>query len=242
MRSSEYFGDNAARIDRVCRNADLETVFQPLRDLDTRDCVAYEALARFPDDTTWTTRDWFAKANALGIGERLELTAVGVALTHLEDIPPWTALAVNVSPAVAVTDEFFELVAPFAHRLIVELTEHEPIDDFDALTDRLSDLRELGARIAIDDVGAGFSSIRDAFRLAPDIIKLDLSLTHGLTSDTATRTIVEALVEYADGAGVLVAAEGIESEAALDQVRELGIDHGQGFLLGRPSALAVLAR
>jgi EAL domain-containing protein (putative c-di-GMP-specific phosphodiesterase class I) len=231
--------DSAAVIERVCCEAELETLFQPMLELESGECVAYEALTRFPDESTWSPRDWFANASELGLGDKLELAAIAAALGHLEDIPPRAALAVNVSPAVAITDEFFELVAPFAARLILELTEHEPIDDYDTLADRLHDLRELGARIAVDDVGAGFASVRNAFRLAPDIVKLDLSLTNILTSDAATRTVIAALVEYAENTGVWVAAEGIESSAALEQVRRLGIAHGQGFLLGRPSGLAV---
>ncbi len=141
-------------------------------------------------------------------------------------------------PAVAITDEFVELVTPFAPRLIIELTEHEPVDDYDALSDRLDDLRSLGARIAIDDVGAGFASLRDTFRLGPDVVKIDQSLTAVLAHDEFTRKIVAAVVEQAERSGARVAAEGIESPAELALVREIGIHHGQGFLLGRPAALA----
>jgi EAL domain-containing protein (putative c-di-GMP-specific phosphodiesterase class I) len=239
MPSCAYPAGTAERIDRVCHVTELETVFQPLVDLESGDCVAYEALTRFPHDARWTPRDWFAHASALGLGEKLELAAVAAALTHLPDIPARAALAVNVSPAVAMTDEFFELVAPFAQRLLVELTEHEPVDDHAALADRLDDLRSLGARIAIDDVGAGFASVRDTFRLGPDVVKIDRSLTAALARDAFTRTIVAAVVEQARKSGVRVAAEGIESPAELEQVREIGIHHGQGFLLGRPMALAV---
>ena len=236
MRSCAYPSGTAERIHRACHVTELETVFQPLVELDGGECVAYEALTRFPRDTEWTPRDWFAHANALGLGEKLELAAVAAALTHLPDIPEHAALAVNVSPAVAMTDEFFELVAPFASRLIVEVTEHEPVGDFDQLSDRLDDLRSLGARIAIDDVGAGFASIRDTFRLGPDVVKIDRSLTAVLARDEFTRAIVAAVVKRAEQSGARVAAEGIESQAELEQVRRLGIHHGQGFLLGRPAA------
>lgn len=226
------------RVDRVCHVTELETVFQPLVELDSGDNIAYEALTRFPQDTAWAPRDWFAHASALGRGEKLELAAVAAALAHLPDIPETAALAINVSAAVAITEGFFELVAPFASRLIVELTEHEPIDDYDELSDRMDDLRLLGARIAIDDVGAGYAALRDTFRLLPDVVKIDRSLTAVLARDEFTRTIVAAIVEQAERTGVCVAAEGIESQAELDQVREIGINHGQGFLLGRPTAMA----
>jgi EAL domain-containing protein (putative c-di-GMP-specific phosphodiesterase class I) len=229
----------APRIDRACRDAELQTVFQPLIDLAHDHVVAYEALTRFPGDVTWTTRDWFANANAVGLGLRLELAAVANALTHLDEIPPDTALAINVSAAVAMTDAFFELVAPVAPRLIVELTEHDPVDDYEALSDQLENLRRLGARIAVDDVGAGFSSLRHTFLLEPDIVKLDLSLTSVIASDARTRALITTLVRYAARTGASVAAEGIESEVELERVRALGIDHGQGYLLGRPGPLTV---
>jgi EAL domain-containing protein (putative c-di-GMP-specific phosphodiesterase class I) len=206
-------------------------------ELRSNDCIAYEALTRFPDDAVWTTRDWFAAANDLGVGATLELAAIAAALPHLDDIPPTAALAINVSPAVAVTDEFFELVAPFARRLIIELTEHEPVDDYVALAEGLQDLRDLGARIAIDDVGAGFATLRHILRLAPDIVKLDLSLTTGIENDPGSRALTAALVEFADRTGALIAAEGIETPVELKLLRELGVNHGQGYLLGRPSPL-----
>lgn len=239
MPSCAYPTGTAERIDRVCHVTELVTVFQPVVELDSGDCVAYEALTRFPHDVGWTPRDWFAHASALGLGEKLELAAVAAALAHLPDVPEHIALAVNVSPAVAITDEFFDLVAPFAPRLIVELTEHEPVEDYDVLSERLDDLSSLGARIAIDDVGAGFAGLRDTFRLDPDVVKIDRSLTAALARDELTRSIVAAVVEQAETSGARVAAEGIESQAELEQVREIGIHHGQGFLLGRPAALAV---
>src|SRR5581483_7088809 len=141
-----------------------------------------EALTRFADQTR-TTTEWFADATELGVGADLELTAIRSALAHLVGFPPGARLAVNVSPAVAVTDEFLELVAPFAGRLIIELTEHEPVEEYDELATVLEHLRSLGARIAVDDVGAGFASLRHILRLSPDILKLDLSLTQGIEDD-----------------------------------------------------------
>lgn len=226
-----------ARIRRVCADAEVETVFQPVVRLESNERIAYEALSRFPDDVEWSTLGWFATARELGEGTTLELAAVSAALGHLDCIPPETALAINVSAAVAVTDEFFELVAPFAHRLIIELTEHEPVDDYATVVDELDDLRRLGARIAVDDVGAGFASLRHILRLAPDIVKLDLSLTHGIEDDSGAHALTLAMVGFAADTGALIAAEGIETPSELALLRKLGIEHGQGYLLGRPGPL-----
>jgi len=237
MIRAERSSDMAARIRRACDDDELETFFQPMIELESSDCIAYEALTRFPAETGWTTTDWFAAATALGVGPMLELAAIAAALGHIADIPAPTALAINVSPQVAVTDEFFALVAPFASRLIIELTEHAPVSDYQALVDGLCELRRLGARVAIDDVGAGFASFRHILLLSPDIVKLDLSLTQRLEDSSSARALTAALVDFADTTGAVIAAEGIESEIELTLLRELGVHHGQGYLLGHPAHL-----
>jgi EAL domain-containing protein (putative c-di-GMP-specific phosphodiesterase class I) len=162
----------AVRIRRACEDGELETMFQPLIELESSDCIAYEALARFPDEPDWTTSEWFAAANALGVGLMLELAAIAAALRHLREIPPSAALAINVSPHVAVTHEFFALAAPFASRLIIELTEHAPVHDYKALAEGLRDLRRLGAGIAIDDVSAGFASFLEGIESETEVTLL----------------------------------------------------------------------
>src|SRR4029079_9135669 len=114
------------RIRRFCTEGELETVFQPMIELDSNHPVAYEALTRFPGETR-TAREWFADATELGVGSDLELAAIRSALSYLDQFPRETRLSINVSPAVAITDDFVELVAPVADRLIIELTEHDPV-------------------------------------------------------------------------------------------------------------------
>jgi len=229
--------DVAAHIRRACAESELETVFQPMIELESSECIAYEAFTRFPEEPDWTTAEWFRAAEALGVGGMLELAAIEGALRHLDDIPSSAALAINVSPSVAVTHEFFELVAPFAGRLIIELTEHAPVEDYEALAAGLEDLRRLGARIAIDDVGAGFANFRHILQLSPDIVKLDLSLTQRIEDSPWIRALTAALVDFADATGTVIAAEGIECDVELTLLRELGVHQGQGYLLGRPTRL-----
>jgi EAL domain-containing protein (putative c-di-GMP-specific phosphodiesterase class I) len=225
--------ERRTQIRRRCADGELETVFQPMIELDSNHAVAYEALTRFPGETC-TTRECFADAAELGVGTDLELAAARSALTYLAHFPLPTRLSINVSPAVAITDDFFELVAPVAERLIIELTEHDPVEDYDVLVEALSELRAMGALIAIDDVGAGFATLHHIVRLEPDILKLDLSLTQALKRDSSSRMLTSALVDYADSKGTLIAAEGIETEGELELLRELGVGHGQGYFLGRP--------
>ena len=101
----------------------------------------------------------------------------------------------------------------------------------------LAPLRERGARLAIDDVGAGFANLRHILRLAPDIVKLDLSLTQEIAHDPAREALAGSLVGFADGVGAAIAAEGISSDEDLAVLRALGVDYGQGFYLARPAPL-----
>src|SRR2546427_13164224 len=126
MRNGWHRPGARAHMRRVCAGAELEIVFQPLVDLENNDFVAYEALARFPEDPERTTSGWFAAARELGVGAQLELIAIRAALGHLDDIPSEAALAINVSPTLAVTRKFFAILRPRPHRLMLELTGDEP--------------------------------------------------------------------------------------------------------------------
>jgi len=96
----------------------------------------------------------------------------------------------------------------------------------------------MGALVAIDDVGAGFATLRHILRLSPDILKLDLSLTHAVETDSGSRALTSALIDFAENTGIVITAEGIETEGELETLRELGVDQGQGYFLGRPERLA----
>jgi EAL domain-containing protein (putative c-di-GMP-specific phosphodiesterase class I) len=229
--------DEVEWLRELASSGDLDTVFQPVFELEGGECVAFEALTRFPSAPERTPAGWFARATEVGAGHELELAAVEAALGHLDELPNGVFLSLNVSPAVAATREFGALVEPFAERLIVELTEHEPVADYAPLESALDRLRARGARIAVDDVGAGFSSLRHILRLAPDIVKLDLSLTREIETDPGRRALTAALIDFADRIGATIAAEGIETERELEVLRALGIDQAQGFYLGHPLPL-----
>ncbi len=118
---------------------------------------------------------------------------------------------------------------------MLEITEHEAVEDYDSLIDALQDLRAQGVRVAIDDAGAGFASMRHTLQIAPDIVKLDLSLTHGIDSDHARQALATALVSFAEEMGITIVAEGIETEAQLAKLIDLGVRYGQGFYLAEPA-------
>ena len=226
-----------SRIRGVLDRDDIDVEFQPVFDLDDCKIVSLEALARFWMEPMRSPSVWFAEATEVGLGVELELAAIRSALQRLDDFPPAVAIALNVSPTTALDPGFCELLFEIADRVVIEITEHAQVDDYDALKTALAPLRERGAQLAIDDVGAGFANLRHILRLAPDLVKLDLSLTQEISRDPAREALASSLVGFAEGVGASIVAEGISSDEDLALLRALGVDYGQGFHLARPSAL-----
>jgi EAL domain-containing protein (putative c-di-GMP-specific phosphodiesterase class I) len=226
-----------SRIRGVLDRDDIDVEFQPVFDLGDCKIVSLEALARFWTEPMRSPSVWFAEATEVGLGVELELAAIRSALQRLDDFPPGVAIALNVSPTTALDSRFGELLLAIADRVVIEITEHAQVDDYDALQTALAPLRERGAQLAIDDVGAGFANLRHILRLAPDLVKLDLSLTQEISRDPAREALASSLVGFAEGVGASIVAEGISSDEDLALLRALGVDYGQGFHLARPSAL-----
>lgn len=218
----------------------LTMVFQPVVALVDRGMRGVEALARFEPEPRKPPDWWFASAWQVGLGPELEMAAVRAALLALDVLPAGQFLAINVSPQTACLPEFaLALTAGSHQRLVVEVTEHAPVNDYEALGACLEEPRRAGLRLAIDDAGAGYASLQHILGLAPDIIKLDMSLTRSIHTDPRRRALVAALVPFADEIDATVVAEGIETDAELSTLRGFGAAWGQGYLLGRPGPLAV---
>ena len=153
---------------------------------------------------------------------------------HLEGF-----LAVNVSPVVVASKGIHICLAgrPRGCDLIVELTEHDFIEDYQAIRTGITRLRSSGARIAVDDVGSGFASLRHVVDLQPDVIKIDRSLVSYVDQDPARHGLAIAFNQLAVSMGWTVVAEGIERAEELEVCSAIGIAYGQGYLLGRPAPL-----
>jgi EAL domain-containing protein (putative c-di-GMP-specific phosphodiesterase class I)/DNA-binding response OmpR family regulator len=226
------------RIDQALAPGSLAMVFQPVAALATGNVVGAEALARFACEPARPPDEWFAEAYDIGRGAELELAAIAAALDQLHRLPPDTFLAVNASPATATSPELDALLARHpADRLVLELTEHTRVVDYDTLLAALARLRRRGVRIAVDDTGAGYTSFQHLLQLGPDILKLDTTITTGIHADPIRRSLAAALVTFATEIGATVIAEGIEIADELTTLRRLGIPWGQGYHLARPGEL-----
>lgn len=213
-------------------------VFQPIVDLRDRRLIGMEALARFDLTPDAPPDVWFESAHRVGLGIELEGVVVRKAARAVTTLPPDLYMAVNLSPATILAfdvAQYFD--AGTRMQVVIEITEHAPVDDYGALRQALRRLRQRGLRIAIDDVGAGFSSLRHVLRLDPEIIKLDQEVTLGVDQDVGRAKLVGGLIAGASAVSALVVAEGIETEAQLVRLLELGVRGGQGFFIGRPTEL-----
>ncbi|NJD27185.1 MAG: EAL domain-containing protein [Chloroflexi bacterium] len=218
----------------------LRPVFQPIVSIDTDRLAGYEALARFGAVPLQTTEAWFGLADTAGLRVQLEALAIHRALRTAGKGPPpaGTFLSLNVSP-LFLDDRRLEaalghpVIAP--ERLVLELTEREQVADYAALRQALSPYRARGFRVAVDDAGAGYASLRHITELGPEFIKLDARLISGLNGDRARQALVKAMASFAIETGAQLIAEGVESQDDLKLLR--GATRSllvQGYAVGRP--------
>lgn len=225
----------------------LHTVFQPIVDVRSGVAVGYEALTRFDADPAQPPDRWFADAESVGLGVELDCLALTTALHAARHLPSGCYLSVNVTPQTLRSVSLAGLLsaAPVAsERVVIEITEHSSVADYQALRTPMAQLRALGVRFAVDDAGSGYASFRHILQLRPEVIKLDREIVHDLHLDPARRALAAAVVMFASEVGSTVTAEGVEVDNQLRVLADLGIDTAQGYLLGRPTehpALPLLA-
>jgi EAL domain-containing protein (putative c-di-GMP-specific phosphodiesterase class I)/ActR/RegA family two-component response regulator len=225
-----------SRIETVLRDASIVPVYQPVVDVSTMTVVGYEGLSRFPDADHGAPDKWFADALTVGLGVELEWQAASMMLATLETLPPDVFLAVNLSPAAILQLSDRELCPPRqCPSVVIEITEHVPVEDYAALHRAIERTRSNGARLAADDLGAGYAGFRHLINLEPDIVKLDISLTSGMHRSRSQRALASALVAFAADVGATVVGEGVELPEELEVLRAIGVPWAQGYHLGRPA-------
>ncbi len=231
------------RIRLALQGGILNMVFQPILNLEDDTIAGYEALARFNTTPYRPPNEWFDEAEQVGLQQDLELTAAFLALGHLDGAIPQDAyLSINVSPTTVMSPIFRDIFARHSmERVILEVTEHAAVLDYDLLRQSLRWFRAAGGRLAVDDAGAGFASLRHILSLEPDFIKIDISLTRDIHLDHARRALSRALITFAADIAATIVAEGIETEREKGALYDIGVRYGQGYLLGRPAPLESIA-
>jgi EAL domain-containing protein (putative c-di-GMP-specific phosphodiesterase class I) len=223
-------------------------VLQPIVDLPSGRAIAAEGLTLFtlpsPARNPTGSRpaavrapaQWFDDADRLGLRPELEVATAASILDLLHEVPDGVRLAVNLAPATLLCAEAVALLeGRDLSRIVVELTEHAPVSDYEHLADILQPYRDRGLQVAVDDAGAGYASLRHVLAVEPDYMKVDMALTRGADADLARRTLISGLVRFTATVGCHLVAEGVETEAELRALTGCGVTLAQGFLFGQPS-------
>jgi predicted signal transduction protein with EAL and GGDEF domain len=232
-------GAHSARssLTRLIAGEGLSMAVQPIVDLRSGSVHAYEALARFGQGGTDSPLHWFSLAEEFGERDALERACLRAALELLAVRPEGTRVAVNLSAPVLLDGRTLGMLERPGDLsgLIIEVTEEALVQSEAQLHTTIAPLRARGARLAVDDMGAGYSGLRQITTVQPSYLKLDRSLVSGIDGDGDRAALVSALVGYAEHVGSLLVAEGIENHAELRTLLELGVPLAQGFFLGRPA-------
>ena len=224
-------------IDTVIAERSLHMLFQPIVDARTMRRVGVEALARFSRTNYPGPEQWFAAARAADRSVPLELLAAASALASARALPNDCYLAINIGPETMVSPSLLPLlldsdIAP--GRLVIELTEHTKVSDYGPLVRARRTLAQEGIRVSVDDVGAGYASLRHVLALQPEFAKLDRDLIVGFEHSRARQSLVIAALSFAHSEEMTLVAEGVETDGEARKLAELGMDQLQGNAIGTP--------
>ncbi len=221
-------------IEHLCEPGVINAFVQPVVRAADQLVVGYEVLSRMPVLPERPPDWWLARADEVGLRSQLEIACLRAAVT-LGPTPDDRLLFVNLSPSLLADPSAIDLLEVLPERLVVELTEQEAVDDYEGLRRDLAPWLSRGVRVAIDDTGAGYSSLRHVIELTPDFLKLDRELVRDLDSDRNRRALVSAVAAFASEVGTSVIAEGVETVTELEVLRESDVGLVQGYLLARPA-------
>ena len=223
----------------VIEHRRFHCVFQPFVTLETGHIVGYEALTRFDGGEPPDQR--FLQAHSVGLGSELEAICAQTALDSAQELPSEIWLSLNFSPAALIDGHAAKVVDGVTRRLVLEVTEHAQINNYAAIRRVLTEMGN--CQLAVDDAGAGYTSLSHILELQPDFVKLDISMVRGIDTDPARQAMVAGMCHFASQSRTTLIAEGIETEAEADMLRRLGVPLGeagmlgQGYLFGRPKTL-----
>ena len=232
---------NAAIIDQLFSASSLRIVLHGIHDLrTTSEVIGHEALMRGPRGTPYESPPLaFAMAATLDVLEHLDCRCIAMAARAESD----GLLFINVHPRTMLQhDEFWATIAQFPQGIrspqetVFEVVEHSAARSND-LQRALEEIRSLGFKIAVDDLGEGAAGLRRLIEVAPDFAKIDRFFVDGIDRDRRRRSVVGALVRLGEELSTRIIAEGVERREELDVLIDLGVTLAQGYLFGHPEEL-----
>lgn len=228
----------------------LQPVFQPIFDLIVPEVTGYEALIRGPEDSIfYNPKNLFDEAKSKNLIVPLEYLCIEIACREFKEKNIQGKLFLNISPMSLIKGNAEKHIVEILQdelsigreKVVIELSEQYPVDDYALISDSIRYLRDSGYELAIDDLGAGYSSLRVWSEFEPEYVKIDRHFIDGINHDPIKYEFVRSIQEISRSLGCKVIAEGIETEEELKSIRALGITHGQGFLLGKPESMPIEA-
>ncbi|HWT67805.1 MAG TPA: bifunctional diguanylate cyclase/phosphodiesterase [Pseudomonas sp.] len=235
--------EQLSALSSILTQGGLHSLFQPIISLCERQILGYEALSRGPSNSPLHSPiALFAVARQAGRLNELEIACRQSACRRFNEQQLPGKLFLNVSPESLLESAHqpgrtLQLLQDFGippSQVVIELTEQTPIDDFQLLQNALHHYRAMGFSIALDDLGAGYSSLRLWSELRPDYVKIDRHFIDGIHQDALKREFVGSILQIAKASRAQVIAEGIELPEELAVLTEMGVDLVQGYLLCRP--------
>jgi EAL domain-containing protein (putative c-di-GMP-specific phosphodiesterase class I) len=235
--------DERWRLEALIASGGIRPVFQPIVELASGQVVGYEGLSRFDASVALSVDEWFEMAERAGMCVELEAACMAAIVDALALSPGIGGyISINVSPKTLMEYDFERLPDRSGQGgWVLEITEHSEVKDYPVLAQRVRALQAQGFRIAIDDAGAGYSSLRHVLRLAPDIVKLDVSITRDIDKILRNQQLSSAIISFGRETGISLVAEGVETAEERDTLQRLGVVYGQGYLFGKPSPPALLS-
>ena len=234
------------QLNEIIERRQLSALLQPIARMQDGEIIAYEGLIRGPSDSPLhSPLNLFKAARACGRTVEVEHLCRRVVLERFAELKLPGKLFLNVSPECLLlqpdgtrgeTLQYIHQIGINPDRVIIELTENQPTYDYELMREAVLYYRNMGFQIAIDDLGEGFSSLRLWSELRPEYVKIDMHFIQGINSDPVKLQFVRSIQEIADKSDTLVIAEGIETQAELLVLRDIGVAYGQGYHLGRPAA------
>lgn len=219
-------------------NRSVRFVYQPIISVGGQAPIAYEALCRPTSPAYRHVGDLLDAAARTGRIVELGKMMRGVAISPLSSLTAECRLFVNVHPQELESGALLEAdsdMHAMANRIVLEITETDQIADYDLARQRISELRKLGYRIALDDFGAGYQGFNSLAMLEPDFVKLDMGIVRGITNDSRAARLVRHIREFCDGEGIRTIAEGVETVEEYRTLLGLGLDLMQGYLFAKPA-------